>query len=125
MLRGAADDDGMVSVPPGTWDKESYPNHGPTTASTENSTFSQRSAEDETMDPPPRACLNIKVVYNKRWVEASGKGDLDLALCEARAVMKEAETFYNGRFAYLQYNRLGIGLRLNFVSEGNFKLVFI
>ena len=103
----------MVSVPPGTWDKE-------------NTTFYQssfQSEEDETMDPPPRACLNIKVVYNKRWVDAVGKGDQVLALCEARAVMKEAEKIYNDRFAYLQYNRLGIGLRLNFVSGGTIQVL--
>ena len=97
----------MVSVPHGTWDKE-------------NTTFYQSSFQpsEETINPPPRACLNIKVVYNQRWVEAAGNGDFELALCEAIAVMKEAEKIYNDRFDYLQYNRLGIGLRLNFVSGG-------
>lgn len=119
VLRGEAEEDEMVSVPPGTWQKESS-----THAAVGNTTLSQRSAEDEAIDPPPRACLTVKVVYNNRWVEAAGKGDKYLALCEANAVMREAEEIFNGRFAYIPCNRLGVAMSFSFFNGGSMKYEF-
>ena len=121
VLREQAEEDEMVSVPPGTWAKES-PHH--TTPSTGNTTLSKRSDEEESVDPPPRACLTMKVIYNKRWVDDAGKGDKELALCEARAVIREAEEIFNDRFAYLQCNRFGIFMKFNLVNGGTL-MIFI
>ena len=110
----------MVSVPPGTWEKESRQH---TTPSSGNTTLSLRSEdeEEEDVDPPPRACLTLKVVYNKRWVNDAGKGDKELAKCEALAVVHEAEKIFNGRFAYIQYKRLGISVKFNLMNGGNLR----
>ena len=105
----------MVNVPPGTWEKElsTLP-----TNSSGNTTVSIRSKADKDMDPPPRASLTVAVIYNNLWVQSAGRGDKELALCEARSVMKEAEDIFNSQFAYIQYNRLGVSVKFNFINGG-------
>ena len=105
----------MVSVPPGTWEKESS---NATSPSSGNTTVSIRSKDDNGMDPPPRASLTVAVIYNNLWVQSAGRGDKELALCEARSVMKEAEDIFNSQFAYIQYNRLGVSVKFNFINGG-------
>ena len=109
----------MVSVPPGTWEKESS---NATSPSSGNTTVSIRSKDDKSKDPPPRASLTVAVIYNNLWVEAAGRGDKELALCEARSAMKEAQHIFNDQFAYIQYNRLGVSVKFNFISKGKISI---
>ena len=105
----------MVSVPPGTWEKELST---PSTNSSGNTTVSVRSGKDKGKDPPSRAILTIAVIYNNLWIESAGKGDKELALCEIKSVMKEAENILNDQFAYIQYYRLGVSVKFNLINGG-------
>ena len=115
VLREQTEEDEMVNVPPGTWEKELST---PSTNSSGNTTVSIRSGKDKSKDPPSRATLTIAVIYNNLWIESAGKGDKELALCEIKSVMKEAENILNDQFAYIQYYRLGVSVKFNLINGG-------
>ena len=67
-------------------------------------------------DPPKNGCLNLKVVYNRAWVNSAGRGSLSIAMQRLSQVLSEAENIYNNKF--LHSNQLGFNLALTLL-KGN------
>ena len=66
--------------------------------------------------PPQNGCLNLKVVYNRAWVNSAGRGSLSIAMQRLSQVLSEAENIYNNNF--LHSNQLGFNLDL-ILLKGN------
>ena len=66
--------------------------------------------------PLQNGCLNLKVVYNRAWVNSAGRGSLSIAMQRLSQVLSEAENIYNNKF--LHSNQLGFNLDL-ILLKGN------
>ena len=67
------------------------------------------------LDPPANTCLNIKVVYNSRWMRHFND-DQTAAAAGARAVFEEAERIYQDKFA--AENQLNSRITLTMAGGG-------
>ena len=91
----------MLDVPDDVWDKENTQNDSiPTTR--------------QTYDPPPRACISIKIIYNDGWVRSAANGYPEEARQAALDVVAEVQHIYNKK--YLPENRLGTALTFNIIG---------
>ena len=93
--------DDMVHVPNDVWNVEKHYHHS-------------ISNIRQTDEPPATACLAIKVIYNKRWVESAGGGDVATAHQRVLDVIAETKNIYNRKYA--QANQLGTAIRFNIVG---------
>ena len=66
--------------------------------------------------PPATACVNLKVIYNNDWVQASANGDAALAAQRAADVVTEAGHIYNAKYA--AGNQLGTVVTFNLIGGG-------
>ena len=102
----------MLEVPDGVWDIENNASNETLRLSGRNPLSAIRQAS-----PPSAACLNIKLIYNRRWVQSSASGNAALARQRALDVLAEAENIYNKKFS--SNNQLGTSIKFNLVGGGN------
>ena len=98
-----------VPVPPNVLDNEiewetTHPNKG-----------GKDVRQTGNLDPPANTCLNIKVVYNSRWM-SHFNDDQTAAEAGARAVFEEAVRIYQDKFA--AENRLNSRITLAMAGGG-------
>ena len=67
-----------------------------------------------TDQPPSKACINLKVIYNEFWVQSVGNGVVATANQLALDVISEAQNIYNTE--YDPANRLGTAVRFNIIG---------
>jgi len=99
--RGIASD--ALPLPNGVWDAEK--NYTLTHPDRRN-TIERQIGND--LPPPSTACITLKVVYDRNWVQSSG-GDGEAA---ARSVLAEAQNIYKTKFA--SNNQLGTSITINY-----------
>lgn len=103
--RGSNDGNDMVEVPDSVWKTERN-------GSNVNLTLRQSTV------PPSTACLNIRLVYNRGFVQSSAGGNAAMARKHAFAVLAEAENIYNTKFS--SANQLGTRITFNLVGGGKY-----
>ena len=68
--------------------------------------------------PPSSGCLNIKLVYNRGWVQSAGGGSTTLAAQRAQQALNEAQNIFNTKFS--SSNRLGTNIQFTLVGGGEY-----
>ena len=73
----------------------------------------------QAMNDTGTACMSIKIVYNKGWLQSAGNGNIDMAQQRAYEVLAETQKIYGSKFS--PRNRLKTNVTFQMI-EGNIAL---
>ena len=98
-----------MEIPDDVWDSE-------------RKKYNARRVTSRQSNPPPSAWLNIRLIYNKGWIQSSANGNAALARKRALEVFREAENIYNKK--YSSSSRLGTTITFDLINQGNPKIEY-
>ena len=64
----------------------------------EKSSLEIKPKEGNAGQPPKNGCLNLKVVFNRAWIDSAGGGSSKVARQRLAQVLSETENIYNHKF---------------------------
>ena len=73
----------------------------------------------QAMNDTGTACMSIKIVYNKGWLQSAGNGNIEIAQQRVYEVLAETQKIYGSKFS--PRNRLRINVEFLMI-EGNIAL---
>ena len=73
----------------------------------------------QAMNDTGTACMSIKIVYNKGWLQSAGNENIDMAQQRVYEVLAETQKIYGSKFS--PRNRLGVNVTFQMI-EGNIAL---
>ena len=104
--RSSLGEDDMVVIPQHVFDEEK---------NTTEPDVNIRQAMNDTGS----ACMSIKIVYNKGWLQSAGNGNIEIAQQRVYEVLAETQKIYGSKFS--PRNRLRINVTFQLI-EGNIAL---